>query len=201
MSFTIRRQLCVRRPSRSYEQCTVPTLRVNPQVHPQRVKGNNAFTSASYPQSPPSTPPTPIPTTTTVLLYATHFRRRANRLDHHRVITFENLSYKAVICEAILNFAICEREDRSSLIGKHSTTAFFQQDDISLGVRWKKQRGIDLIDRLSKEIECLLHEKTSVRSHDSSRLRISSADFFVTENPSRSASVAAPDSRTNDTPS
>ena len=106
MSFTIRGQPCVRRPSRSYEQCTVLTLRVNPQVHPQRVKGNNAFASASYPQSPPSTPPTPIPTTTTILLYATLFRRRADRLDHHRVITFENLSYKAVICEAILNFAI-----------------------------------------------------------------------------------------------
>ena len=78
------------------------------------------------------------------------FGEEPDRLDHHRVITFENLFYKAVICEAILNFAICEREDRSSLIRKHSTTAFFQQDDISLRVRWKKQRGIDLIDRLSE---------------------------------------------------
>ena len=98
----------VNRLSRGSAQCTFLTLRVNPQVHPQPVQDNNAFLSASYPQSPPSTPPTPIPTTTTVLLYATPFRRRAYQLDHHRVVTFENLFHKVVIRKAMFTMAICE---------------------------------------------------------------------------------------------
>jgi len=41
-------------------------------------------------------------------LYATRLRRRADRLDHHRVIIFENLFHKVIIREAIIDFVIPE---------------------------------------------------------------------------------------------
>ena len=127
------------------------------------------------------------------------FGEELNRLDHHRVITFENLMYELIVCQGILNSVIGKRVHDSAGIRKRPTAASFQEHDISLRFRWKKHRGIDLIERLAEQVKHLLHENTSVRSQDCKSDRISPADFQVTENSLRSPSVAAPDWTMNGT--
>lgn len=124
-------QSAVRRASRSYEQCTFCSLRVNPQLHPQAVQDNQTYESVACRISPPSTIPTPIPTSTTVSFYATYLRRRTRRLDHYRVITFKDFSHKAIVRQSMLNVIVGDEEHRSSLIMKQPAPAFLEQNDIS----------------------------------------------------------------------
>jgi hypothetical protein len=134
-------------------------------------------------------------------LYDIIFGEEPHRLDHHRVITFENFLHKIVVGKHMVGFATMERKHCASRIRKLSVTGFMNQHDVSLRFRWQKDSRIDLIKWLSKQIQGFLHENTNARSHDWRRLRMSPGNFHVTENSSRSTSVAVPDSTMNGTPS
>ena len=133
--------------------------------------------------------------------YEIIFGEEPHRLDHHRMITFENFLHKIVIGKHMVGFTTMERKHCASRIRNLSATNSIDQHNIPLRLRCQKDSRIGLIKRLSKQIQRLLHENTNARSHDWSRLRMSPGNFCVTENSSRSRSVAVPDSTMNGMPS
>ena len=86
-----------------------------------------------------------------LFLSLTHiFGEERELLDDHRLIARKNLFHKLVISETMIARVIGHRENLSTRIRKPPTAASFHEHDVTLRLCWKKQSGIDLLNRLSE---------------------------------------------------